>query len=49
MVEKILKINKVVICSEGFRNPKDPAVLLIMGAMSSLDWWDEDFCLHMLN
>ncbi|MGM0920348.1 MAG: alpha/beta fold hydrolase [Bacillota bacterium] len=45
MNEKILKINKVDICTESFGNPKDPAVLLIMGAMSSLDWWDEDFCL----
>ncbi|KON90055.1 acetyltransferase [Sporosarcina globispora] len=45
MSEKILKINKVDICTESFGDPKDPAVLLIMGAMSSLDWWDEDFCL----
>jgi pimeloyl-ACP methyl ester carboxylesterase len=44
MREQILKINKVDICTEIFGNPKDPAVLLIMGAMSSLDWWDEDFC-----
>ncbi|ENQ3105235.1 alpha/beta hydrolase [Bacillus cereus] len=47
MVERILKINKVEICTESFGNPKDPAVLLIMGAMSSLDWWDEDFCLRL--
>ncbi|MDC2864372.1 alpha/beta fold hydrolase [Bacillus sp. BP-3] len=47
MVERILKINKVEICAESFGNPKDPAVLLIMGAMSSLDWWDEDFCLRL--
>ncbi|MGG2015160.1 alpha/beta fold hydrolase [Bacillus sp. S10(2024)] len=47
MVERILKINNVEICAESFGNPKDPAVLLIMGAMSSLDWWDEDFCLRL--
>lgn len=47
MSEQILKINKVDICTESFGNPKDPAVLLIMGAMSSLDWWDEDFCLRL--
>jgi pimeloyl-ACP methyl ester carboxylesterase len=47
MSEKILKINNVEICTESFGNPKDPAVLLIMGAMSSLDWWDEDFCLRI--
>ena len=47
MSEQILNINKVEICTENFGNPKDPAVLLIMGAMSSLDWWDEDFCLQL--
>ncbi|UZJ77855.1 alpha/beta fold hydrolase [Fictibacillus sp. KU28468] len=47
MREQILNINKVEICTECFGNPKDPAMLLIMGAMSSLDWWDEDFCLRL--
>ncbi|WP_285767203.1 alpha/beta hydrolase [Peribacillus sp. SI8-4] len=47
MSEQILKINKVDICTESFGNAKDPAVLLIMGAMSSLDWWDEDFCIRL--
>ncbi|MGM0851392.1 MAG: alpha/beta fold hydrolase [Bacillota bacterium] len=47
MSEQILKINKVDICTESFGNSKDPAVLLIMGAMSSLDWWDEGFCLRL--
>ncbi|MGB3568962.1 MAG: alpha/beta hydrolase, partial [Priestia megaterium] len=47
MNEQILKINKVEICTESFGNPNNPAVLLIMGAMSSLDWWDEDFCLRL--
>lgn len=47
MNEEIIKINNVEICTESFGNPKNPAVLLIMGAMSSLDWWDEDFCLRL--
>ncbi|MED2971713.1 alpha/beta hydrolase [Fictibacillus sp. B-59209] len=47
MREQILNINKVEICTECFGNPKAPAMLLIMGAMSSLDWWDEDFCLRL--
>ncbi|MFD9625349.1 alpha/beta fold hydrolase [Peribacillus muralis] len=47
MSEQMLKINKVDICTESFGNRNDPAVLLIMGAMSSLDWWDEDFCLRL--
>ncbi|WP_286228399.1 alpha/beta fold hydrolase [Neobacillus mesonae] len=49
MSEQILKIYKVEICTESFGNSKDPAVLLIMGAMSSFDWWDEDFCLRLAN
>lgn len=44
MNEQILKINQVEIYSESFGDPGNPAVLLIMGAMSSLDWWDEEFC-----
>ncbi|WP_340371972.1 alpha/beta hydrolase [Peribacillus sp. FSL E2-0218] len=47
MSEQIVKINKVDICTESFGNSKDPAVLLIMGAMSSLDWWDENFCIRL--
>lgn len=47
MREQIMKINKVNICTESFGNSKDPAILLIMGAMTSLDWWDEDFCLRL--
>ncbi|MCS0655397.1 alpha/beta fold hydrolase [Cytobacillus firmus] len=47
MSEQIMKINNVDICTESFGNSKDPAILLIMGAMSSLDWWDEDFCLRL--
>ena len=47
MNEEIIKIDNVEICTESFGNPKNPAILLIMGAMSSLDWWDEDFCLRL--
>lgn len=47
MTERILKINNVDICTESFGNAKDPAILLIMGAMTSLDWWDEEFCLRL--
>ncbi len=44
MKQQLLKTNKVDINTESFGNPSDPAVLLIMGAMSSLDWWDTAFC-----
>lgn len=42
--ETIIKSGSVEICAESFGNPKNPAVLLIMGASASMVWWDEDFC-----
>ncbi|MCU4759476.1 MULTISPECIES: alpha/beta hydrolase [unclassified Bacillus (in: firmicutes)] len=47
MNEKITKINEIDICTESFGNSEDPAVLLIMGAMCSMVYWDEEFC-HQL-
>lgn len=44
MSEKILNVNGVEICAESFGNPDDTPILLIMGAMASMVWWDEDFC-----
>jgi pimeloyl-ACP methyl ester carboxylesterase len=44
MKQQLVNVNQVEIYTESFGNPKYPAVLLIMGAMSSLDWWDEEFC-----
>lgn len=43
-MEKIYKINGIDICTESYGNPTDPAVLLIMGAMCSMVYWDEEFC-----
>jgi pimeloyl-ACP methyl ester carboxylesterase len=34
----------VEICSETFGERRDPAVLLIMGAMASMLWWPDEFC-----
>ncbi|TKC16173.1 alpha/beta fold hydrolase [Robertmurraya kyonggiensis] len=44
MSEKMISINDVEICTETFGNPREPAVLLMMGAKSSMIWWDEEFC-----
>jgi pimeloyl-ACP methyl ester carboxylesterase len=44
MHEKIVAINGVDISTESFGNPADPAILLIMGAMASMLWWDSEFC-----
>ncbi|TPI81058.1 alpha/beta hydrolase [Mesorhizobium sp. B2-8-9] len=32
------------IISESFGSPKDPPILLVMGAMASMLWWPEAFC-----
>lgn len=44
MNEKVNKINGIDICTESFGNPESPAVLLIMGAMCSMVYWEEEFC-----
>lgn len=49
MSEKINKMNRIDICTESFGNPNDPAVLLIMGAMCSMVYWDEEFCQRLAN
>jgi pimeloyl-ACP methyl ester carboxylesterase len=40
----ILPVNGIEVCAEVFGDRGDPAVLLIGGATSSMDWWDEEFC-----
>ena len=34
----------VAIATEAFGDPADPAIVLVMGAMSSGVWWPDDFC-----
>jgi pimeloyl-ACP methyl ester carboxylesterase len=34
----------VELCVETFGDPNDPAVLLMTGATSSMDWWEPEFC-----
>lgn len=40
----MLRVNDVDLCLETFGDREDPAVLLIAGAASSMDWWEEEFC-----
>src|SRR5262245_45773151 len=44
MREEIRSIRGIEICVEPFGVMGDPCVLLIMGAMASMLWWDEAFC-----
>ena len=39
-----VEANEVSLHCEAVGDPSDPAVLLIMGAMSSGVWWPEDLC-----
>ncbi|WP_149761444.1 alpha/beta fold hydrolase [Neomesorhizobium albiziae] len=44
MSTKTIRADGVVIATQSFGDPEDPAVLLIMGAMASMLWWPEEFC-----
>jgi pimeloyl-ACP methyl ester carboxylesterase len=39
-----MPVNGIDVCIETFGEPTDPAVLLIGGATSSMDWWEDEFC-----
>ena len=39
-----MQVNGVELCVETFGARADPAILLIMGAAASMDWWEDDFC-----
>ncbi|MCP3805082.1 alpha/beta fold hydrolase [Allokutzneria sp. A3M-2-11 16] len=45
--EKMLRVNGIELCAETFGDPVDPAILLIGGATSSMDWWAEEFCARL--
>ena len=42
--ETMVPSNGVDLCVETFGEPSDPPVLLIAGAASSMDWWEDEFC-----
>jgi pimeloyl-ACP methyl ester carboxylesterase len=44
MNERLLKVDGIEICTDSFGEQVNPAMLLIMGAQSSLIWWEEEFC-----
>ena len=43
-MQKIVKFNDISLYTESFGESTNPAILLIMGAASSLIWWDVKFC-----
>jgi len=44
MVAEALPVNGIEICADTFGEPSDPALLLIAGGASSMDWWEDEFC-----
>ncbi|WP_276356092.1 alpha/beta fold hydrolase [Cohnella caldifontis] len=44
MNERFIKWDGIEICADSFGESMNPAILLIMGAQSSMIWWDEEFC-----
>jgi pimeloyl-ACP methyl ester carboxylesterase/SAM-dependent methyltransferase len=39
-----MRVNGVELCVETFSDPQYPTILLIGGAASSMDWWEDEFC-----
>jgi len=42
--QRLIAVNGVELCIEEFGERHDPALILIAGAASSMDWWDVAFC-----
>src|SRR5689334_13899549 len=40
----IVEVNGVGLCVDAVGSPADPAVLLMAGLGSSMDWWEDEFC-----
>ena len=43
-VERTVSVNGVELCTQAFGEPGDPALLLVAGMSSPMDWWEEEFC-----
>ena len=41
---RIIEVNGVDLCVDATGDPAGPALLLIGGMGSSMDWWEEEFC-----
>jgi pimeloyl-ACP methyl ester carboxylesterase len=43
----MLPVGSVQLCAQSFGEPGAPAILLIGGSSSSMDWWETDFCTQL--
>jgi pimeloyl-ACP methyl ester carboxylesterase len=46
-VTEMLRVGSVQLCAQSFGERGDPAILLIGGANSSMDWWETEFCAEL--
>jgi pimeloyl-ACP methyl ester carboxylesterase len=44
MAEQIIRANGIDICTEAFGDPRQPALLLVMGLGAQMTTWDDAFC-----
>jgi pimeloyl-ACP methyl ester carboxylesterase len=44
MEPTIVHANGADLCFQTFGDRSDPAILLVMGAGASMDWWEDEFC-----
>jgi pimeloyl-ACP methyl ester carboxylesterase len=44
MTESMVQVGDAELCVDTVGDPDDPAVLLMGGATSSMDWWEPEFC-----
>src|SRR3954462_6116044 len=44
VTETMMPVNGIEVCTESFGEPDDPAVLLIAGGASSMDWGEDEVC-----
>jgi pimeloyl-ACP methyl ester carboxylesterase len=42
--QRMVVANGVDLCVQTYGDPASPPVLLIGGAASSMDWWEDEFC-----
>jgi pimeloyl-ACP methyl ester carboxylesterase len=42
--ERMVPLDGVELCVRDFGDPEDPALLLVGGMSSSMDWWEDGFC-----
>ena len=42
--ERLMQVNGVDLCVQTFGDSRDPAILLVAGASSPMDWWEDEFC-----